>query len=536
MDIVQAEVFAFLQTPQAWPGGQTHIETIDTHGARVFLAGETVLKIKRAVRLPYLDFSTLASRKYFCDREIALNKIGEGGIYRDVVAITRESDGSLAVAGSGTPVEWAVRMHRFGQDDLLLNVVQRGAFTRALAEDLADTIYRYHAAAPVAQFSALDRSAVENIERVAANVQRSLAPHLSNVSDLSESLSCGLSGLGYHLRVRRASAGFVRRCHGDLHLGNIVLWKGKPVPFDALEFDEDLATIDTLYDLAFLLMDLDRHSARDMANAMLNRYLWRSHDLIDVEGLALLPGFLGLRAAIRAMVTLDRIANEPARADDLKAEAMKLIDDACLYFHGANRGTLPAPRLVAIGGLSGTGKTTLARALAPSIGTAPGALHLRTDMERKALADVEPTDRLPPEAYTKETSDAAYARVFERARVAMTTTQHSVVIDAVFADPAERQAAEDIAKQAGRSFIGLWLEGGHETLSARIEARRNDASDATPAVLARQLTYDLGPISWHRLDASGSFETTLEAAWGVLDSILKAEVEAAGGFWRTPSR
>lgn len=505
MDRVQSEVFEFLAQPQSWPSRPERVDIIETHGARVFLAGEDVLKVKRAVRLPYLDFSSLAARRQFCEREIALNKSGPESLYRDVVPIVRREDGRLAIAGEGTIVEWAVRMHRFAQEDLLTNVVTRGEMTRALAEDLADVIYRYHAAAPIAPAPA------ESMARVCDNVLAGLSPHLE--ADLAARLTGLITrGLDDPLRSKRAAAGYVRRCHGDLHLGNIVLWRGRPVLFDALEFDETLATTDTLYDLAFVLMDLDRHGARDAANALLNRYLWRSRDLIDVEGLALLPLFLIVRAAIRAMVLFDRPAKNPADAHQQQAQAVQLLESALRDVGdratGAESGspsgpeTTPTPPLlIAIGGLSGTGKTTLARALAPWIGAAPGALHLRSDMERKALAGVEPTTRLPPEAYTKSASSAVYALLWERALTAL-TAGHSVILDAVFADPTERAGAEKVAHKAGVKLHGFWLEAPSTLMAERISTRRGDASDATTDVLTQQMAYHLGTISWPHLDSS----------------------------------
>lgn len=500
----QDEVFAFLMRPAAWPEAPERVETIDTHGARVFLAGGTVLKVKRAVRLPYLDFSTLDARRHFCERELALNGGAASGIYRDVVAITREPSGALAIAGQGTPVEYAVRMNRFSQDDLAINAVRRGAFSREMAEDLADGIYRYHAGAPIAAATA------ENIADVCGNVQRSLRAHLAQAPELSDRLDALFqSHLKGELRARRAAAGCVRRCHGDLHLGNIVLWQGRPVLFDALEFDEGLATIDTLYDLAFVIMDLDRHGARDLANAALNRYLWRSRAGLDVEGLALLPLYLGLRAAIRAMVTFDRILSEPANTNALRAEALAMTGLAVRDLSGG-----PAC-VIATGGLSGTGKTTVSRALAPLLGAVPGALHLRSDMERKALEGVEPLERLPASSYTRASSAGVYARLFERARIAV-AAGHAVVLDAVFAHADERAAAEDIARAAGVPFFGIWLEGPPEMLKSRVGARSRDASDATPEVVTRQLSYDVGDITWARLDTSGGAAATITAARALL--------------------
>lgn len=498
----QDEVFAFLASPAAWPGAPAHVDTIETHGARVFLAGSEVLKVKRAVKLPYLDFSTLAARRQYCEREITLNGGAASGIYRDVVAITRGADGHLAINGTGTPVEYAVRMARFDQDQLLSNVVARGALSQRLCDDLADAVFRYHRAAPAADASA------ERIAEVAANVLHGL--HRHGAGSLGPVLSSFERSAADHvartaaLRSGRARKGHVRRCHGDLHLGNLVVWQGRPVLFDALEFDEALATTDTLYDLAFLLMDLDRSGARRQANAVLNRYLWRTGDVSDLEGLALLPLFMALRAAIRAMVALDRAALAGSASRQARSHAVETLQLAVRDL------SPPPPRLIAVGGLSGTGKTTLARALAPSIGAAPGALHVRSDLERKALAGVEPEQRLPACAYTKESSAAVYARLLERVAAAL-SAGHAVVADAVFASPAERADAEDIARRAGVPFQGFWLEGGVETMKQRVAARSGDASDATPAVVEAQLDYRLGDIAWTRIDAGQSADATLSA-------------------------
>jgi hypothetical protein len=202
----------------------------------------------------------------------------------------------------------------------------------------------------------------------------------------------------------RAHRGFVRRCHGDLHLANIVLWRGRPTLYDAIEFDEALATIDALYDLAFLLMDLEFRGQRPAANTVFNHYLWRGRQDWDLRGLVGLPLFLALRAAIRARVTVDRAAQEHGQARD---EDLTL---ARRYLQAALDYVAPTPpQLVAVGGLSGSGKTTLAAALAPCIGSAPGAVHLRSDLERKALAGVGELERLPDTAYTAEAHRRVYA-------------------------------------------------------------------------------------------------------------------------------
>jgi len=310
----------------------------------------------------------------------------------------------------------------------------------------------------------------------------------------------------------RAAEGFVRRCHGDLHLDNIVVWQGRPVLYDAIEFDEAIASVDTLYDLAFLLMDLDRHHQRAAANVVLNRYLWRSGERLDLQGLIALPLFLALRAAVRAMVSADRAAQKPGQTGASDLEMARAYLAAAIDYLA-----LPGPHLIAIGGLSGTGKTTLATSIAPRIGRAPGAIHLRTDLERKRLAGVDALEPLPAAAYTPAARRRIYRSLREKARCVLLAGQ-SVIIDAVFAEQVARQDFEALAREAGVPFKGLWLHAGSATLRQRVAGRSRDASDATPEVVSRQLGGDLGPFTaqWTVVDAGGTSQQTLAAAEAAL--------------------
>jgi len=267
----------------------------------------------------------------------------------------------------------------------------------------------------------------------------------------------------------------VRRCHGDLHLRNICLLDGKPTLFDCLEFSDALASIDVLYDLAFLLMDLEHRGLTDFANLVLNRYL----DLTDEDdGLPAMPLFLSLRAAIRAHVTataMDQAAHAESTLD-MAAEARRYLDLAAQLLR-------PRPRrLVAIGGLSGSGKSTLAAALAPGI----GARVLRSDVIRKHLFGVAPETRLPASAYAPEVSHRVYETLGEKAAAAL-AAGYSVIIDAVSLKPEERRSFAPVAEAAAVPFWGLWLAAPASTMEARLRARRHDASDASPEVLTQQL-------------------------------------------------
>ncbi|MBB4304113.1 hypothetical protein GGD81_003169 [Rhodobium orientis] len=513
----QGEIVAFLQDPKTYGISQA-VRRIDTHAAMVFLAGDQVLKIKRAVRYPYLDFSTLEKRHRACLREIEVNRDNAPEIYRDVVAITRKPDGGLAIGGDGKAVAWAVRMNRFDETETLDRIAEHGPLSDRLVDNLVARIAASHERAP---------------QREAAPWLKSLAGYIANnetgfkewpdlfdigqVHALSHSMEDALQRLT-PLIEQRGRLGHIRLCHGDCHLGNIACFEGTPVLFDAIEFDDAIATNDVLYDLAFLLMDLWERGDRRAANRMLCRYLAHRPDPDHFEALAALPFFMALRAGIRAMVTASRLAHlegdvfagASARAADYFALARTLMDPA-------------PPRLYAVGGLSGTGKSTIAAALAPDLDRAPGALVLRSDIERKDLFGIAETDHLPEDAYTLEVTHEVYHRIIAKARTALAAGQ-SVVLDAVFSMPAERAAAERIADAVEVPFTGLWLEAPAETLFARVEARTGDASDADVSVVKRQLTYDLGTITWARVDASGGTENAVALARQALRQATPAAV------------
>ena len=485
--------------------GGAPVKRIDTHAASVFLAGDRALKIKRAVSFPFLDYSTLAKRKAACEAEIEVNRAFAPEIYRRVVAITRASDGRLAIGGDGEPREWAVEMSRFDETQTLDHLAERGKIDLALADALGRAIADAHAVAPAAK--AFDFAA-ELTEIIAQNdIELRASPGLFPAGAVA-ALTATTRGALERVRpllAARQRAGFVRRCHGDLHLGNIALIGGKPVPFDAIEFNFRIATGDVLYDLAFLLMDLIERGLQAAANALFNRYLRQTRRDENLDALAALPLFMSLRAAIRAKVTAAKLKQGGGQDVEQSARA---------YFALAERLLKRAkPVLIAIGGLSGTGKSLLARALAAELAPAPGAVWLRSDVERKALFGLAETETLPQSAYKAAVTLQVYAALADKAR-RITAAGHSAVIDAVFADPIERLMIE----QAGDSFHGLFLAADLETRLARVGTRKGDASDADAAVARQQEQYDLGAVRWTRVDASGTPEDTLARARAALGS------------------
>ncbi len=453
---------------------------VETPISLVFLGPDTAWKLKKAVRLPFLDFTEPAARRHFAERELALNAAAAPGLYRDVVAVVRAPDGRLAFGhGDGRPVlDWVLRMARVPPGDFLDEIAAAGRLSPALLDATADAVAAYHAACPPASVTdPLARMrAVTDGNAIAA---RAAGLDARAVDGWEQAMAATLTGLGPWLAAR-ARAGFVRRAHGDLHLGNLCLWQGRPVPFDALEFDEAMATVDLGYDLAFLLMDLDRRAGRAAANRVMNRYVARTGDAGLVAGL---PAFLSQRAMVRAHV--EARGARPAAAGYLQAALGYLRPEPAV--------------VVAVGGLQGTGKSTLARALAPGLGRAPGALVLRSDEIRKRLHGVAPEVALPEAAYAEAVSRRVFRVLAGAARQAAACGQ-AVIADATFLDPKHRRA---LARAAGTApFVGLWLEAPLPALEARLAARRGDASDATIAVLRASARGRRPPRRWHRIDAT----------------------------------
>lgn len=512
----QAETIALLSRPETWGliggliGGP--VERIDTHAAIVFLAGDRACKLKRAVRLPYLDFSTPARRRAVCMAELELNRRTAPDLYLGVLPVGRRADGTLAL-DQGEPVDWVVMMRRFPADALLETMAASGSLPPLLVRDLADAVAAFHATAGIVA----GPGAVPGADRVRAVIDGNRTSMSALPDGLLDPASCAtlhrrsLARLGElaPLLDRRARSGQVRHCHGDLHLANICLWQGRPTLFDGLEFDPQLATTDVLYDLAFLLMDLWQRGLHPEASALFNRYC----DMTDCDdGLATLPLFLSMRAAVRAHVGASAAATQAdAAARTRKLSAARHYLEAALALLSPSR-----PRLIAIGGLSGTGKSTLAGGLAPGIGAAPGARWLRSDVLRKRLAGLPPETRLPGSAYAPDRTRAVYAELASHAGAAL-AAGHAVIVDAVFADAAEREAIAQVAAAADVPFNGLWLEAPHATMRSRVARRQGDASDADVAVVDRQQGHAVGDTgAWHRVDASGDPAAVLAGARVVL--------------------
>lgn len=454
-------------------------QVIETSCATVVLKGAKAYKIKKSVDYGFLDFTTPEKRRAALLKELRFNQRMAADIYLRVeendgesILVMRRFD-TAGVLGeqSATQADWSPDM--------------------AVMHDLGQRVARFHAGSEICR----DIQHINNIKYV-------IDSNRENIAAFQEQLGAGAVD-AYDAAMRAAYAavepdvlerfenGFVRHCHGDLHLGNILVENGQPVLFDCIEFNDRLSQIDVLYDLAFLLMDLWVRGHEAAANRVLNVWLEQASRLEEDAGaihagLKLLPLYMSMRAAVRCHVNAN-----------YGGEAHYGLDQARLYLRAAQAFLeTPPARLMAIGGLSGSGKSTRARKEAPAIGPAPGAIVLRSDEIRKRLWACPEYETLPPAAYTAEQNARAYDHMFDLAKTILAAGQ-SVVLDATFREGHWRDRCGELARSENLIFEGLWLDLPAEVRSGRVASRVRDTSDATPEIVRNQQAIDLSVISWH---------------------------------------
>lgn len=484
----QTKVQAFL-TKSASVGYSGDVGPIKTHISEIFLADTRAFKLKRAVKLPYLDFSTPQLRLRTCHREVELNRRTASELYLGVRTITRGAGGELEFDGKGEIIDAVVEMVRFKSDHLFDLMAEKNQLSSSLIRQTVDMIARFH----LSLESIKSTSGAETMENVLTINERGFAA--SHVFDPDE-----ISELNHYFRSRfavitrrldtRGANGKIVLGHGDLHLRNICLFENQPTLFDCIEFNDSIATVDVLYDLAFLLMDLWHRNLFKFASLTANRYC----DLVgDSDGFSLLPFFMATRAAVRAHVLAVQ-AEEGRKGRELSKGARSYFDLAWKLLQKGK------PHLVIIGGLSGSGKSTIAEALAPALNSAPGARIIESDRIRKHLHGMLPEKRLPQSAYSREMNEQVYDCAAEQAGNLL-SDGCVVVANAVYSDDARRCQIENVARDCGVPFTGIWLDAPPDILRSRIHDRRVTASDADVTVLELQMRSVSLPHNWHRVDA-----------------------------------
>lgn len=495
----QSATIDFLKKAENY-GFSGPVKVIETHISLVFLIDGLAFKLKRAVKLPYVDFSTVELRLDFCRREFELNGRATPDLYLGIRKITRAEDGRLSFDGSGEVIDAVVEMRRFSQHNLFDRLAAEGHLTPALMEETAHMITEFHARAPVRHTGSGSANMAGVLDINESGFATSHVFASADVGALTLAFRTAWSTHVEAMDVREAE-GKIRLCHGDLHLRNLFLSDAGPRLFDCIDFNDQIATVDVLYDLAFLLMDLWHRGFPAFANIVMNRYL----DVTgDDDGYPLLPFFMAVRAAVRAHVTATQIEEGGDPDGAMTASATAYFDFADTLLASG------APRLIVIGGLSGSGKSTLAEALAPGLGLPPGARILESDRIRKAMFSVKPAEPLPEEAYLPDVSQKVYAALHTKAQ-AILSGGGTVIVNAVFDQAVLRAEIEAVAAALGVPFTGIWLEADTETLMARVRDRPKGTSDATTDVLERQLARDIGIVQWHRMDTGQPLDAVVGA-------------------------
>lgn len=455
------------------------IQLIQTHISFVLLTGTYAYKIKKSVDFGFLDFSTLNKRKHFCEEELRMNERGAPGIYLEVLPISQDSCGSFQLASALHPVEYALKMNQFPQESLFISLFEKGLLTEELMEELGRKVADFHERAPrndyISQFGEIKRIR----ESIDSNYQRT-EPYIGRVQTLTqyqETRSYTDSFFANHpdLFVKRMHDKWIRECHGDLHLRNIALVANKIILFDCIEFNEPFRFVDVMYDIAFTVMDLEGKGRKDLGNAFLNTYIEQTGDW---EGLQLLPLYLSRQAYVRAKVN-SLMLDDPAIESGEKVQIEKV---AAYYYQLAWNYTKTCQgKLILMSGLSGSGKSTVARYIARQL----NAIQIRSDAVRKHLGGISLSQRGGPDLYTLEMTQKTYGKLLELG-LKLAEQGFCVILDAKY----DRINLRGDAIQAARSrqipLQILYCTAPVDVLRTRLQQRRGDITDATVDLLESQ--------------------------------------------------
>ena len=491
-DAAHATLVAGLQRVLAAAHPGAPVQLIETHISSVLLAGDTAYKLKKPVNLGFLDFTTLDARRHFCELELALNRRTAPQLYLEVAPITgTPALPALSTRGAGdAPIDYAVKMRRFESEDTIDHLLRRGALDAPLVDALAERVAAFHAAIDVAppasaygSSASIAGDALDNFSHIARLEPPSkLHAQIQRLRQWTETESGALR----ERFAQRKADGFVRECHGDLHLGNVARIEGAPVLFDCIEFNDAFRWIDVMSEIAFTVMDFVDHGGAALGWRFLNRVLELNG---DYAGIDVLRFYLVYRAMVRAKVALIRAAQVGVDGNDANADP-SAREDFARHLADADAFAAPRPRvLILTGGVSGSGKTTLAQAVLE----AQGAIRLRSDVERKRLHGLDPLARsdstFDAGLYAPRATRATYDRLAALAR-ALLETGFPVIVDATFLHAADRLAFVRLAHENGAQCTILWCDAPIQVLRERVAARLaagRDASEATLEVLARQL-------------------------------------------------
>ena len=454
------------------------IQVLQTHISYIFLTGKYAYKLKKPVNLGFLDFSTLEKRQYYCQQELALNQPIAPDIYLDVLPITQQGN-QLELNGKGEIIDYVLKMHQFPQSALLSVMEKEGQLSESLLVQLGKRVATFHQKATtndyICQFGKPDQIA-EGIHNNYQQTEKYIGiTQTEKQFQETKAFTDQILQTQSSLLQERVNQGFIRECHGDLHLKNICWWQDKIQLFDRIEFNEPFRFVDVMYDVAFTVMDLEFRGCPALANVFLNYYLEQTGDW---EGMQVLPLYLTRQAYVRAKVN-SLLLDDPQVSEP---EKQKAREQASQYYHFAWQYTQPqAGHLWMMSGLSGSGKTTIAREIAKQY----NAIHLRSDAVRKHLAGIEVDSAGSDDIYTPEMTEKTYHRLLDLGLL-LATKGWSVILDAKYDQQALRQAVITKAQQYNLPLQIIYCDAPMAVLRDRVAQRKGDISDATPDLLAQQ--------------------------------------------------
>lgn len=454
------------------------IRVMQTHISYIVLTGDYAYKVKKSVNFGFLDFSTLERRQHFCWEEIRMNQQNAPEIYLDVLPVTQSGD-KFVLGGTDQPVEYVLKMREFPQEDLLSSMFDKGRLTAHQMEELGKIVAQFHATTQTNDYIRTFGEVSQVRQAFDENYQQSEkyigGPQTPEQFSQTQQFTDAFFANQQELFNRRIQTDKIRECHGDLHLRNICLWQGKILLFDRIEFNEPFRFVDVMYDVAFAVMDLEARQRQDLGNAFLNTYIEQTGDW---EGLQVLPLYLSRQAYVRAKVT-SFLLDDPNVSDDSKAEAQKMAAD---YYKLAWDYTRPRQgQLVLMSGLSGSGKTTVARYLARNL----DAIHIRSDAVRKHLAGIPLEQPGSADLYTWAMSEKTYHRLLELG-IMLAKAGFPVILDAKYDQQAFRAEAIALAQRHQLPLQILHCTAPETVLRDRLASRTDDISDATTDILRQQ--------------------------------------------------
>ncbi len=511
----QKDVVDALLNPKLYPAkwNVKEVTVRQSHIAILFMAGNYVFKLKRAVLMPDIDFSTPAKRRLACVQEMKRSTVYAPNLILGVRSVRKLPNGRICIGGkAGEEIDTLLVMKRIPESDILGNVLPSDSFGRFEVMDLAEQLAELHSKAKPFR----TKWGVPVVQKIILETERVLScfcPSLFEREKLDSLMQGMLKNVGENSRLlaMRSKSGHVKKCHGDLLLSNIAKEGGKYLFFSPVEYDEHAECIDTLYDLSYLLMDFEMRGMRKLSNILFNHYLAYMN---DVEGYPLLHLYQSMRAAERAAVCAKRsVMLQGQEKKDAVEKAQIYFKMACHFM------TSYPPVLIACGGLSGSGKSRVAREIGGYLNPAPGAVILRDDIVKKQINGC-PIDQHFDKAFdTPIVEKVVYDVLRQEAKIAL-SSGCAVIVDALFYDENERRMIEELAQDLGVTFVSLWMDAPFEVRLGRVESRKRNPSDVrTQEDLEKQLTLETGIVTWPKIITNKSREETLQDALEILNKV-----------------